>query len=444
MKKKIVEKKVMNEKLSGQSKDAVVFMTAYKSTGLSKKLFTLKKRKKARDLLLENHISSLLIGNSAITKNGVLELELSYDSIKQSTNYKFTPKDISKNLDDFKNELEKIKWCIPLLHSLTLLLDPKFYSISYFVIMESFIVKFGTKQYQVDPIIYCMNDVTFINFELIDCATGYPLAKDDIFGRKNNYDLIPITSLKYFDDDEPTPENRKISDVIFEKLNTFFSTMLRGKYEVDQYGYVHNLFVSTKSIADVNDYFTKVLGAKTIDIQLDNLNTNGAYKYYSQDYLGVVIIDDYQYKQQAIFDVQILESLKMYVLLNQIVNFDLTNDLASTINNQIAIEFSLLGTNVPIDTVNTIKNIKKTETYKLRKNAIDVKISYLNIINERIKNRNALFLNILLYFLTFIGSLSTLQILKDEFGWPLLPCLITLSTVFIVLGLCWIFIERKK
>ena len=63
------------------------------------------------------------------------------------------------------------------------------------------------------------------------------------------------------------------------------------------------------------------------------------------------------------------------------------------------IEYLSFVSGTPILTINAIDNMKQTETFKRNKSAIEFKISYLNLEEERRKNKNAFLLNILLYIL---------------------------------------------
>lgn len=107
------------------------------------------------------------------------------------------------------------------------------------------------------------------------------------------------------------------------------------------------------------------------------------------------------------------------------------------------IERLLILTDVPIITLNTIDNMKETESFKRNQSAVNFKISYLRLKQERRKNNNALLLNVLLYLLALIGSISALQVLQSELGWSFKIGTIALVAVFIVLGAYWIWQEQK-
>lgn len=50
--------------------------------------------------------------------------------------------------------------------------------------MNSFLVNIDEHLYQIDPVIFSMNRVLNISFEVIDYETGLPLKKDNVLGKK--------------------------------------------------------------------------------------------------------------------------------------------------------------------------------------------------------------------------------------------------------------------
>lgn len=433
------------EKVSKSCKDTIVFMSAYKASGISKCIFSFQKKEKIKELLIKHHLSSVLTDKIFISSKGCLNIETEFNYIEQSTKYHFDVKKSKQRIEDFKDELSKLSWCFSLKNSLQLLLDSSYFKILFYINMESFLVYYNDNAIQVDPVVFYLNDVVMITFELIDYTTGYPFDKNSIFGIKNNYNIIPVSSYQYFGEDRKSADNRTIPQIIFDNVASFFNSMIHNKYKANTVSYVHNFLVVTSSdIENINQYFFDVLESRNIYLHLSNLNTNSCYEYYSKEFLGLVLYSDEENFSQALFSSILLESLKMTILLNQIVNHEITINLDETVYNNIYVNVLLLSSNTPIITQNVIKNIQQTETYKRNQKAIENKISYLSIKNEKRKSNNALLLNILLYFLTFIGSISTIQVLKDEFGWSFNICFIVISFVFVSLGLLWLIFELRK
>jgi len=437
---KKVQVKRKNKKTADAMQDCVIFMTAYNINTFDKKLSFFRKKGKSHERLAKYHMSSLLAQNTLLTQKGKIKYTAQFDPLKQTTNFQFKTDKKEDGVETHKDEIDRVSWAFKLMHSLELLLDNSLFNISFFINMEQFLVSINSRLLQVDPIVFFFNGMLFINFELIDFSTGNPIGKDEIYGRNNNYCLMPVSSLRYFNEDEFSDDTRKISDIIFENVAGFFE---QG-FHIKSVSYVHNIFVRSNSIANMNDYFLGVLGATGLQIKLNNINTNDGFKYYSQEYLGVVTAVSSGNEQQSLFDCQMLEVLKMYLGLSQIVNYNVVKNLDDTINGQMRVEHLLFMSSTPIITVNAIDNMKQTESFKRNKAAIDFKITCLNLWQERRKNKNAFLLNILLYALTFVGGLSALQVLQDELGWCFKPAAAIMTIIFAGAGAIWFLLERKK
>lgn len=426
--------------LKDEIQDCVVFMTAYHLNKFSKKMPFFGKNKRIIDLLTEYHISSLATQDTFLNKNCKLKYTIQFNSQKQSTQFHF---DLTEKDENIEDEINEMSWILTLTHSMQVLLDKALFGFSFFINMEKFLVSIKSRILQVDPIVFFLNGMVFVNFELIDYNNGVPLKKDEIYGRNNNYNIIPVDGIQYFDKEEFITDARKISDIIFDNIAGFLDKITRGRLQIDSISYVHNLFVISNTIANIEDYFLSVLGAEELDFKLNNINTNNAFKYYSKEYLGVATLISEENNRQALFDCQILEVMKMYFYLNQIVNFEVIDKLDETINNQMYIDHLSFVSGTPIITLNAINNMKQTETFKRYKDAIEFKISYLSLLQSRRKNKNALLLNVLLYILALISGISALQVLQTEFGWSFKLNAIILTIVFIGFGIFCYYQERK-
>jgi len=443
MSKKVQVKQKFKKSLD-EMKDCVIFMTAYSLNKYNKKLSLFRRNEKVKDLLSEYHISSLATQDTMHTQNGRLKYMTQFDPYKQSTKFHFDVYDKDDSIENYQNEINQMSWILTLTHSMELLLDKTMFKFSFFINMDRFLVSINSRLLQVDPIAYFLNNMVFVNYELIDYNTGVPLRKDEIYGQNNNYNNIPVDGIQYFDKNDIVTDTRKISDIIFDSITGFFEKLTRHRFQIDSISYVHNLFVISNYITDIETYFLDVLGAEGLAFELKNINTSNAFKYYSQEYLGVVTSLSDESKRQALFDCQLLEVLKMYFYLSQIVISEITNKLTETINNQMHIDRLSFVSGTPIITLNAIDNMKQTESFKRYKTKIDFKISFLSLLQERRKSNNALLLNVLLYILTFIGGIGALQVLQTELGWSFKVCAVILTVFFVGGGIFWVWQERKK
>ncbi|MGO5053985.1 hypothetical protein ACTQ6A_15990 [Lachnospiraceae bacterium LCP25S3_G4] len=436
--------KLKSVESKNEIQDCVFFMTAYNLNQYNRKLPNIWKNEGCGNLLSKYHISTIASEDTIRTRKGKLKYTTHFDPHKQSTQFKFDLYEKGDSLENYQDEINQISWILSLSHSREILLDKSMFDFSLFLKMESFLVSINSRLLQVDPIVFFLNSIVIVNFELIDYSTGIPLKRDEIYGRNNNYNIIPTEGIQYIDMEMIITETRKIPDIIFDNVIGFIEKVGRNRFQITSISYIHNLFVISNSISNIKTYFLDVLGAEGLDIVLNNLNTSNNFKYYSQEYLGVSTSIDFESKQQALFDCMLLEVLKIYFFLNQIVNYNVTDKLNETISKQMQIEYLSFVSGTPILTINAIDNMKQTETFKRNKSAIEFKISYLNLEEERRKNKNAFLLNILLYILAFLGGISTLQVLQTEYGWSFKVCSIILSFVFLGFGMLWIYQERKK
>ena len=78
------------------------------------------------------------------------------------------------------------------------------------------------------------------------------------------------------------------------------------------------------------------------------------------------------------------------------------------------------------------------------KEAIKLKLSYMAQKNESSKNRNGVILNALLYFISVISLIGTLDVLEDRMNIPF--CCSFAIVVFLssVLGILWLVIEWRR
>ena len=96
-----------------------------------------------------------------------------------------------------------------------------------------------------------------------------------------------------------------------------------------------------------------------------------------------------------------------------------------------------------IETHNLLNYIKESEPYKKHAEALHLKISYLTAQNELKKSRNSAILNVLLYIISLLSAIGTLDVIEAHFGVPFKYSFIIVVTLFI-LGLFWGIIEYRN
>ena len=178
-------------KATPKIQDSVIFMTAYKCNKYNKRLALFKKKEKVKDLLSSFHISAIANRGTMLTQKGKLKYTAHFDAIKQSTRFDFDVFDENDNLDNYEDDINRMLGPMTLIHSMELLLDKTMFELSFIMEMESFIVSVNSRLLQVEPIAFLFNGMYFVNFELYDLDTGIELNKDDIYSRRNNYNMIP-------------------------------------------------------------------------------------------------------------------------------------------------------------------------------------------------------------------------------------------------------------
>lgn len=166
--------------------DTVVFMAAYNIDKITKQFPQIWKKKKAKELIKSHHIAAIVSDNIVLTPNGRFSYTEEYDYVNQNTRISF-----GKNCDNIKTEkqqeeLSRVSWLLTFRHSAHLLLDESLFRISFLIDMEPFLVSINSNTIQVDPVVFFMNGVLFINYELIDFNSGKPFDRGKCKGVKSN------------------------------------------------------------------------------------------------------------------------------------------------------------------------------------------------------------------------------------------------------------------
>jgi len=440
-KKKTIVKRI--KKSRQEIKDTIVFMTAYDIRGLKRHFPRFWQRKKAKDMLRQYHISGISCENMYASPDAKCNYTVEYDSLKQVSAFHFD-ESVVEIRDKYPYFMDEMMTILSLRHSVHALLDSSQINVSMCFNLDSFLVAFDEKILQVDPIAFIMNNSLIVSFELIDFESAVPLCHDAIYGRNNNYGIKPVSKIKYFNEPEFVVDDRKISDIIFHNIFDFMSKAEKGKFEVADFSFLHNILVISNKIENTNEYFQKVLGAQIDNFNVENISTSNTFNYYSTEYMGVatqIIIED---AHNILYDCVLLESFKVYLLLKMIIDYEVNHKLDKIIDNQIYTESLFFPSRVPIITLNVIDNLKETDSFSRYKQAIDFKIQTLKIIQDRKRNSNGKLMNILLYILALLGSAQTLQVLHTELGLPFKSSFWIVVSLFAFCGIVWICREVNK
>lgn len=302
--------------------DTIVFMSAYGTTSYSKSKLPFRQKQDLDTLLEKHHLRYMLMGDKLISSKGALRLSTEYDYVQQNTSFSFKPISEKHDIGEFEEIIESMGFCVKLLHAQSVLADPSYFKIDYLICMESFLVHIGEHFFQIDPIIFSLNRDLIITFEVIDFKTGIPLNKDDVFGKMGNYNLLTVSDYRYFNEGTEVHSNEKIAEIIYNNVSDFFSAMTGRRFVAADYSFVHNTLVLSNEIDDVANYFCDIIGTREMPSSLENISTTENYQYYPQD--GASVITNYNPDEidVPLFNGILLESIKLYIYLWQIVNAD--------------------------------------------------------------------------------------------------------------------------
>lgn len=417
--------------------DTIIFMSAYEITKYSKTKLLFTQKPELHTLLNKHHLTYILMENKLISSKGALKLCSEYDDVCQRTSVSFTPINEKQSIDDFEEIVESTGFCIKLLHAQSVLADSSYFNIDYYICMQSFLVHMGEHVFQIDPVIFSMNRTLIITFEVIDFETGIPLKKDDVYGKMGNYNLLTINEYQYFGEESITLANDKIPEIIYNNVSSFFTEMTGKKFVPENYSFIHNTLVLSNEINDVTDYFCNLIGTRELPSPLENISTTENYQYYPQD--GASVITNYNPDDIdcSLYNGVILEAIKLNIYLSQIINMEVTEDMNRVIRNDLYLENLFFAPRVPIETQNLLSYIYKTNSFQHHKEAIKLKISYMTTENESKKNRNGVILNVLLYIVSLIGAVGTLDTLERRLNVPFKYSFRVVVLFFSVFGVLW-------
>ena len=425
--------------------DTIIFMSAYSTAKYFKsKLPCLSKKQDVDMLLNKYHLTYMLIGDKLISQKGTLRLNTQYDYVQQATVFSFKTIEEEDNIEKFKEITSNAGSCVKLLHARSVLADSAYFNIDYFIFMESFLVDIDKRLLQIDPVIFSLNGTLIITFEVIEFATGSPLKRDDVFGKTGNYNLLTVERYQYFGDEITTPYKGKISEIIYDNVSDFLYEMAGRKCRPESFSFIHNILVLSNEIDDVSGYFCDLIGVRELPSPLENISTTENYEYYPQD--GASVIRNYNANEIAIplYNGIMLESIKLYIYLSQIINVEITKDVNEVVRTDMYIENLFFAPHMPIETYNLLDYVYKTESFQHWQKSTQLKISYMTGENEIKRNRNSVLLNILLYIISLLGAIGTLETLENQLAIPFKCSFAVVISVFLLFGAIWAIVEWKS
>lgn len=429
--------------------DTVLFLSAYNSTQYKaanwflRKLRNIfpRKKKQMQSLLEKHHLSFVATDKIIASVDGKMEVKAQYDYVYQKTTFSIKSKDPAE--DDTSDSLKHSGFYINLRHAQSILVDQRYFKIEFTFWLDPFIVWINDQMYQIDAGAYMMNSVLFIVFEVINYKTGKPLAKDDVGAKAENYNLLPVEKYQFFDEEKPVETGKKISEIIYENISEFIWELTNKCYRSQAYSFVHDTLVFSNNIENISDYFCKLIGTKAPVEPIEDISTVEIYKYYPQAGCSVVSDFDCENLNIILYSGIILESLKLYIHVFQNSNLENETDLRRSVRNDIYLQSLFCSPNLPIETHNFLDNIKESKPYKKHAEALHLKISYLTAQNELKKSRNSTILNVLLYIISLLSAIGTLDVIEEHLGLPFKYSFIIVVALFI-LGLFWGIIEYRN
>lgn len=424
--------------------DTIIFISAYETTSYSKSKRIFNKTQGIKALLGKHHFDYILIGDKLISRKGVLQLNTDYNYIDQNSSFSFKPIKDKNDIDEFEDIIKNTGYCVKLLQAQSVLADPAYFKIDYVICMNSFLVYIDKQVFQIDPIVFSLNQTLIIAFEVINYKTGIPIRSNEIFCKKGNYNLLPVNEYQYFDDKFTTKTNKKISEIIYNNVSDFFTEMIERRFIPENYSFIHDTLVLSNEITDVASYFCKLIGIRELPSSLENISTVEAYNYYPQDGASVITNYDPNDINTPLYCGIMLESIKLYVYLSQIVNAEITKNFNKVIFNNLYLENLFFAPHVPIQTYNLLNFIYSSESYHHYKEATKLKISYMTAENESKKNRNGVFLNFLLYIISLISAIGTLDTLDCRLAIPFKYSSSVVLLAFLAFGAIWGITELKR
>ena len=434
-------------------KDRVLFMSAYDSTRykpsnwILKKLrwaFAFTRKENVQSLLEKYHLSFFATDEKFISVDVKAKVDVHYDYVHQRSIIFFQPKDSTDNDSDTDAEpfIEGSDFYINLQHIQSVFVDDRYFKIKCICWLSPILVWINDKIYQVDAGTFMINGVWFVVFEIVDHKTGKPLTKDEVGAKAEDYNILLVEKYQFLDGEQSIGAHMKIPDIIYEIVSNFTWELTNKCFYPIEYSFVHDTVVFSNNIENISDYVCKLVGVKAPASLIKDISTV-EYEYYPQDGCSVITNIDCDKFNEVLYSAIILEAIKLYIYIFQISNLEDVNDIHRLARNDIYLQNIFCSPNLPIETHNLLNYVRGSETYKKHSDALHLKISYLTAQNDLKKNRNSTILNILLYIISLLGAIETLDVIETHFGVPFKYSFIAIVVLF-VLGLIWWIIEYRN
>lgn len=429
--------------LKDEKEDIVVFMVAYTLHDIEKKVRKTKHINDLSEVMKKYHIQNYSANGFFCSMDNRAEYELVCEKSSDITpGIEFTLLGVEQDDPSAEEIVNELVDTVSIERSCAGMLDSEHMNVSFSFKMENFLATIGDIEYSVNPRAFVLNSMFFVVYTLKNSVTGRALCHSEIYGRKNNVGIQQVDKIIFLDG-TTIIENRRISDVIMSNVWGMFDELTRHRFELVGYGYSHNTLVISNNVVEPFKFFENVFNAELPEKYIRNISGSRVFEYFSCESIGLVTHFDYNEINQWYSDILILEAFKMLLLLEMITDFKISSKLSDIIEHQTKLGYLFYPGRVPMVTLNVIENIKSTKSFKQCEDGVNYKIKTLNLKRETQKNRNAIFLNILLYILALLGSYQTLQVLEEEFCISFKLWMIIITIVFIAFGVWWFIGEIK-
>lgn len=423
------------------------FMTAYDITKYTpKKHMGYKKDVNIRRLLGQYQIKHLYLDGVLYSPHGEVKMTQDFDHSTQKSAFLFAPNDASDDRVALSHVINDTGFLTELLSAHRRICDREYFSLNYEISLRSFYANTSEGIYYINPYVFSLKDALIISFEVLDDETKQPLSISDISAVVGNFNLLPIYGTRFQDEDNFTPYEGTIPDYIFDKIDSFLYDLDGGKRRAEEYSSLYNILALSNETGDVEADLCRLIGARSLDSPLENIGPQGLYAHYTQDMAA--IITGYQPDDASAIYVTgiLLEAIKMYIYLKQTINLEMTMDLQTVMRYDIYLENMFFAPHMKTETRNLLNFIYKTPTFTHHKEAVKLKIAYMTAQESSKKHRNTTLLNILLYLISLLGAIGTLETIERRLDVPFHISFWVVFGVFLIFGVVWFITEynRKK
>lgn len=311
-----------------------------------------------------------------------------------------------------------------------------------FILFEPLFIEVKNTKYEINSLVYYVNGTFIVTYEIYNISDQCYFSKEDLI-ENDNFGLLLLDAYKFKSDESYNYNKQRISEIIYKQCLRLITELLGSDFGGNYYTYLNNKLIYTKHLEDAVQYVNNVMKVKNVIKNLENLNNDGNFKYYSTDLMALVVHEETSCFHIFPIEIEILEIMKLLINLELIHAYSTEQTLLSTMQRYNNLQHYLYQTDAPIITLNLLNNIQESNYFKLRLKQLNWKIQYLQSQSEQKKEKNVLILNFLLYILAFIGSISTLEIISFHFSISFKFLLATTVSIFSFFGIFWLLNERK-